>query len=185
MAKADGELIVNGTGDYVRFFSDGRVKVYSRDHRWDVLESGRHNALGEFVRLGVGSELPSAGTKQKGETPNFVVSIDPALGIAAAATIAADNGTFVVFYHDGSLTVGSDGRDIEETHNGVREGVEGGSAARGASVLISFVGTYRPATIRTADYLVTVPEDKPRRPNRLYPGEKEILEGKLWPNRSG
>ncbi|TQC44813.1 hypothetical protein EEB14_35135 [Rhodococcus sp. WS4] len=164
----------------MRLFSDGRVKVASRDHLWTILESGRHNALGQYVRIGVGRTLDVSGRTGTRETPAFSASLDPALGSAEAATVAADNGTFVVFHHDRSITVGNDGRDIEETFNGGREGLGGGESARGGSVVITFVGTYRPRG-RECDYFVHVPETKPRVGNRLYKDEYEILEGKIGP----
>ncbi|GAF49413.1 hypothetical protein [Rhodococcus wratislaviensis] len=164
----------------MRLFLDGRVKVASRDHLWEILESGRHNALGEYVRIGIGRGLKVDGRAGPRETPAFNASLAPPLGSAVAATVAADNGTFVLFHHDRSLTVGNDGRDIAETFNGGRESLGGGKSARGGSVIVSFIGTYR-APARECDYFVHVPEDRPRVKNRLYKDEFEILEGKIGP----
>lgn len=176
----DKYLLSNGTDDRVTLFHDGRVKVWSRLHLWDILESGRHNALGQFVRIGVGRALDVKGPTGPRTKPHFTASTDPALGDAAAATIAADNGTFVIFHHDGSITVGNDGRDIEETFNGAREGLAGTESGRGGSVTIFFAGSYRPRVIRSSDFQVHIPEDRPRK-RWLFPDEYEILEGKIGP----
>ncbi|MHD0279574.1 hypothetical protein [Rhodococcus aetherivorans] len=178
----DGVLVSNGTEDWVRLFSDGRVKVAARGHLWKILGSGRHNALGQYVRIGVGRTLDVDGRTGTRETAAFTAVLDPALGTAQAATVAADNGTFVVFHHDRSITVGNDGRDIEETFNTGREGLGGGKSGRGGAVMVTFGGNYRPAA-RECDYFVHVPEAKPRVGNKLYKDEYEILEGKIRPGK--
>ncbi|MFE6926359.1 hypothetical protein ACFVAV_35485 [Nocardia sp. NPDC057663] len=176
----DRYLVSNGTADRVSIFYDGRVKVWSRFHLWEILESGRHNALGEFVRIGVGRELQVAAPTGARQQPHFVATTDPSLGSAEAATIAADNGTFVILHHDGSITVGNDGRDIEETFNAGRESLAGGKSGRGGSVMIFFAGKYRRKAVRASHFQVEIPEDRPRG-RGLYPGEYEILEGKIGP----
>lgn len=176
----DGVLVSNGTSDWVRLFADGRVKVASRHHLWEILESGRPNGLGQFVRIGIGKALEVAGRTGPRTKPAYTASLNPALGSAAASTVAADNGTFVVFHHDGSVTVGNDGRDIEGTFNTGREGLGGGEAGRGGAVMITFAGTYRHPT-RPCDFLVHVPDSTPRTGNRLYKDEYEISEGKIGP----
>ncbi|MGW5439684.1 hypothetical protein [Nocardia asteroides] len=176
--NSDRYLLSNGA-DRVSLFYDGRVKVWSRSHLWTILESGRPNALGEFVRIGVGQQLDVRGPIGAREKPHFTTSIDPTLGGAAASTITADNGTFVVFHHDGSITVGNDGRDIEETFNGGREvGIESG---RGGSVMIFFSGSYRCKSARRSDYHVLIPIPEVRPCREIYPGEYEFMEGKVGP----
>ncbi len=171
-------LLSNGTDDRVSLFHDGRVKVWSPSHLWEIVESGRHNALGQSVRIAVGRTLQVKGPTAAREKLHFTASTDSALGDAEAATIAGDNGTFVVFHHDGSVTVGNDGRDIEETVNTGREGLAGTESGRGGSVMVFFAGTYRPRTIRSSDYQVNIPENR-RRGRGQHPDEHEIREGKI------
>ncbi|RDI43310.1 hypothetical protein [Nocardia mexicana] len=179
-SNSDRYLLSNGTDDRVTLFHDGRVKVWSRFHLWEIIESGRHNALGEFVRLAAGRILQVQGPSGARQKPTFVASIDPTLGDRDAATVAGDNGTFVTFHHDGSITVGNDCRDIEETVNLGREGLAGSESGRGGSVMVFFAGSYRPKTPRRCDHEVQIPEIRPQ-PRRRYPDEYEIREGKIGP----
>ncbi|MGV9668657.1 hypothetical protein [Nocardia niigatensis] len=180
-SNPDSYLLSNGTDDRVTLFRDGRVKVWSRFHLWEIAESGRHNALGEYVRIRAGRALEVRGPSGARKRPIFTASTDPILGDREAATVAGDNGTFVVFHHDGSITVGNDGRDIEETVNLGREGLAGTESGRGGSVMIFFAGDYRPPAIRSSDYKVLQIPEKRERPRGRYPDEYEILEGKIRP----
>ncbi|MET4050474.1 MULTISPECIES: hypothetical protein [unclassified Rhodococcus (in: high G+C Gram-positive bacteria)] len=91
------------------------------------------------------------------------------LGRTVAATVTADNGTFVEFVHYGSVRVGSDGRDIAETFNIGRESLDGGASGSGSAVMVTFVGTYRPSRPCRNDFLVEIaPRERPAR-NHPYP----------------
>lgn len=178
------ERVVLSNGiDWVSVFLDGRVKVASRSHLWDIVDSGRHTALGEYITLSPGRELDVEPMRGAAKVPAFATSLDPRLDQTIAATVAADNGTFVEFIHDGSIRVGNNGRDIAETFNTGRESLDGGASGRGGAVMVTFVGTYRPVGPRSSDYSIKIPPNERPAPNRLYPGEYEIHEGKIGPPR--
>ncbi len=177
--NSDRYLLGNGT-DRVSMFYDGRVKVWSRHHLWEIRDSGRHNTLGEFVRIGVGRPLKEPAPIGVRHALSFSTSIDPSRGDAEAATVTADNGTFVVFHHDGSITVGNDGRDIEETVNLGRDNLAGGPSGRGGSVMVFFAGSNPPLVARKGDHHLHIPEGK-RRTRGRYAGESENFEGKIGP----
>jgi hypothetical protein len=113
--------------------------------------------------------------------PDFAVDLDPQAGQATAATVAADNGTFVELHYDGSITVGNDGRDIAETFNTGRESLAGGPSGCGGAVMITFAGTYRPSQLRKNNFLVKIPARERPAANRRYPGEYVIDDGKIGP----
>lgn len=181
---ANKERVVLSNGiDWVSVFLDGRVKVASRSHLWDIVDSGRHTALGEYISLGLGRELDVEPMRGAAKVPDFATSLDPRMGRTIAATVAADNGTFVEFIHDGSIRVGNDGRDIAETFNTGRESLDGGASGRGGAVMVTFVGTYRSVSARSSDYSIKIPQHERPASNRLFPGEYEIHEGKIGPPR--
>ncbi|AMY21035.1 hypothetical protein A3Q40_03684 [Rhodococcus sp. PBTS 1] len=171
-------MVSNGE-DWVSLFHDGRVKVASRTHLWDIVAVERHNALGQAVTLAPGRTIDDGGRTASAVTPDHCVALTPARGDAVAGVVAATNGTFVDFLHNGTVVVGNDGRDIAETFNTAREGLEGGASGRGGAVMVTFQGSYRPRIQRRCDFLVEIPE--PERPahNRLYPGEYEVIDGKI------
>ena len=144
-----------------------------------LVDTGRHTALGQYVTLGVGRELDVDPPSGAGKVPDFAVDLDPLAGRATAATVAADNGTFVELHHDGSITVGNDGRDIAETFNTGRESLDGGPSGRGGAVMITFAGTYRPSRLRENNFLVKIPARERPALNRRYPGEYVIDDGKI------
>lgn len=172
----DRHLIGNGNGDRVSMFYDGRVKVWSTTHLWTVEKRERHTALGEMVRLGIGEALDVPGPTQRQKHPDIAVPTDPTLGDTVAATVCADNGTFAQFFHDGTIVVGNDGRDLDGLLNaGRRANPTRGRNGVGGSVMIVFAGSYRPRTLRPSDFeLLQVPERRPPSPLRLYPDEFEI-----------
>lgn len=177
----NSKVVLSNGRDWVSIFFDGRVKVASRNHLWEIADIGRHTTLGQYVILGVGRELdvdPPSGARK---VPDFAVDLDPQGGQATAATVAADNGTFVELHHDGRITVGNDGRDIAETFNTGRESLAGGPSGRGGAVMVTFAGTYRPSRLRENDFLVKISARERPAANRLYPGEYIIGDGKIGP----
>ncbi|MFC8181572.1 hypothetical protein ACFULT_22065 [Rhodococcus sp. NPDC057297] len=183
MAPNNDRVVLSNGIDWVSVFLDGRVKVASRFHLWDIVDSGRHTALGEYITLGAGRELDVEPRRGAAKVPDFATSLDPRLDRTIAATVVADNGTFVEFVHDGGIRVGNDGRDVAETFNTGRESLDGGASGRGGAVMVTFVGTYRPAGLRSSDYSIQIPPRERPASNRLYPGEYEIYEGKIGPPR--
>ncbi|MGB6182740.1 MAG: hypothetical protein WBF79_15990 [Rhodococcus sp. (in: high G+C Gram-positive bacteria)] len=196
MASNSKRSVLSNGDDWVTVFHDGRVKVASHHHLWEVVGVGRHSALGQYVTLGVGKAVESSA----GENPatpaaaDYTVSLLPDQPSRVAATVAATNGTFVQFLHDGSVTVGSDGRDIAETFNTGRDNSDpavasaaasgrGSASGRGGCVTVTFRGSYRPSRLRDHDFLIEIPT--PERPalNRLYAGEYESRAGKIGPFR--
>lgn len=184
VASNPKRVVLSNGIDWVSVFLDGRVKVASRAHLWEVVDSGRHTAMGQFVTLGVGRDLDLEPRTGKAEVPAFETQLDEALGDATAAVVAATNGTFVEFVHDGSIRVGNDGRDILETVNTGRETLDGGPSGRGGAVMITFSGSYRSSKVRDHDFLVDIPVKERAAATKLYPGEVEILEGKIRPPRT-
>lgn len=166
-------LISNGTDDRVSLFDDGRVKVWSTTHLWSELSRERHNALGETVLLGFGRTLDTPGPVDRRQQPDAEFPLDPEQGHTIAATVAADNGTFVQFFHDGTIAVGNDGRDLVSVFNAGRESntTRGGVNGVGGSVMVTFGGSYRPRTVRENDFQVELAEATAPRPNRLYKDE--------------
>lgn len=179
VASNPRRVVLSNGIDWVTVFLDGRVKVASRSHLWDVVDSGRHTAMGQYVTLGVGRDLGLAPGSGAPTVPAFETRLDQELGDTLAATVAATNGTFVEFVHDGSIRVGNDDRDIAETFNTGRESLEGGPSGRGGAVMITFMGTYRSARVREHDFLVDIPDKERPAANRLLPGEFVIKEGKI------
>lgn len=181
MAPNSKRVVLSNGRDWISIFLDGRVKVASRKHLWEIADTGRHTALGQYVTLRAGRELdvdPPSGARK---IPDFAVDLDPQAGQATAATVAADNGTFVELHHDGSITVGNDGRDMAETFNTGRESLAGGPSGRGGAVMITFAGTYRPSRLRENNFLVEIPDRERPAANRPYPGEYIIDDGKIGP----
>ncbi|MFH5230843.1 hypothetical protein [Antrihabitans spumae] len=169
MARTEArELFSNGNDVRVSVFDDGRLKVWSVAHAWEIDPPDRHNALGQQVRLRPARRLSAPGGTERAT----VICTDSSHGESAAGTVAMSNGSFFTFLHDGSVLVGNDTRDIHETFNGVR-------GETGGSVMITFSGTMRPKMFREYDHFVEVSEKSRPMPNRLYPGEVEILEGKI------
>lgn len=119
-------LISNGTDDRVSLFDDGRVKVWSTTHLWTEEGRERHNALGETVLLGIGRTLGEPGPVDRRQQCDAEFELDPEKGHTVAATVGADNGTFVQFFHDGKIAVGNDGRDVATVFN-MRPGNDVGS----------------------------------------------------------
>jgi hypothetical protein len=135
----------------------------------------RHNALGETVLLGIGRELTIPGPTDGQEVPKFEVILDAKEGHNVAATIAGDNGTFVQFFHDGTIAVGNDGRDIDEVRNLRREATRDRKRnGIGGSVTVTFTGNYRPRNLREADHYIEIPERTSPPSFRLYSDEFEI-----------
>ncbi|KAF0842556.1 hypothetical protein [Nocardia caishijiensis] len=165
-------LFSNGTDDRVSLFDDGRVKVWSTTHLWSEMSRERHNALGETVLLGIGRTLDVPGPVDRRQTCDAEFALTPDLGHTVAATVAADNGTFVQFFHDGTIAVGNDGRDVATVFNAGREAnSERGVNGVGGSVMVTFGGSYRPKTMRQSDFQVALSESTAPRPNRLYKDE--------------
>lgn len=164
-------------------FLDGRVKVASRTHLWEIVDSGRHTAMGQYVTLGVGRDIEAGPLTRTAKVASFETHLDPELGDTSAATVAANNGTFVEFVHDGSIRVGNDGRDIAETFNTGRETLDGGPSGRGGAVMVTFSGTYRSGRVRDNDFFIDIPAKERPASNKLYPGEFVIGEGKIGPPR--
>lgn len=161
-------LFSNGLDARVTIFDDGRIKVWSVKHLWEIDSDGRHTALGQYVRLRPGAVVDAPGGTESATT----FRTDPALGLQIAGTVGMSNGSFVYFEHSGGVVVGNDTRDIAETFNGARQ-------STGGSVMVTFLGTMRPRKQRDFDHFVNVPEKSQRTANRLYPGEVEILDGKI------
>ncbi|RBO79529.1 hypothetical protein [Nocardia puris] len=172
-ANPEKHLIGNRQGDRVSLFFDGRVKVWSTTHLWTIVGREAHNALGETVHIGVGDRLDVAGPTGKQHKPDILIPTEPERGREEAATICADNGTFVQFFHDGSISVGNDGREFGRLLNAGREfNPTRGHNGVGGSVMILFEGSYRPRQLRTSAYpLLAIPEAEPPRPFRLYKDE--------------
>ncbi|MEU4813763.1 hypothetical protein AB0H20_31570 [Nocardia fluminea] len=165
-------LISNGTDDRVSLFDDGRVKVWSTTHLWTEESRERHNALGETVLLGIGRTLGEPGPVDRRQQCDAEFELDPEQGHTVAATVGADNGTFVQFFHDGTIAVGNDGRDVATVFNAGRETTSArGTTGVGGSVMITFGGSYRPRTKRESDFQVELSEATAPRPNRLYKDE--------------
>ncbi|WP_157110614.1 hypothetical protein [Nocardia anaemiae] len=169
-------LIGNAHGDRVSLFHDGRVKIWSTTHLWIVGHRERPTALGEMVRIRIGEQLDVPGPTRGQQRPDFEIATNPALTHELAATVGADNGTFVQFFHDGTIIVGNDGRDIRELLNaGRRANPTRGQNGVGGSVMLVFGGSYRPRQLRPSDYpLLPISEDHPPSPLRLYPDEFKI-----------
>lgn len=168
-------LISNGTDDRVSFFDDGRVKVWSTTHLWTEESRERHNALGETVLLGIGRALETPGPATGRQSCDAEFALDPSRGHTIAATVAADNGTFVQFFHDGTIAVGNDGRDVASVFNAGREANSTrGTTGAGGSVMVTFDGSYRPKTQRESDFQVELSEATAPRPNRLYKDEFQV-----------
>ncbi|MGV9613190.1 hypothetical protein [Nocardia xishanensis] len=167
-------VIGNSNGDRISLFYDGRVKVRSTTHLWTVGGRERQTALGESVQIEIGERLEVPGPKPR--RPDIDVPTDPALGRTVAATVCADNSTYVQLFHDGTITVGNDGRDIRGLLNvGRYANSKRNRDGVGGSVMVVFEGTYRPQQHRPSDYpLLHIPEDLPPSPLRLYPDEFRI-----------
>ncbi|MGW8813006.1 hypothetical protein [Gordonia terrae] len=148
-------------------FDDGRVKVWSPNHDWVIAASG-HCGIGQYVQLEPGRPVPGNG----GAEVATIIATDPSRGNEVAGTVVCSNGTFIDIQHSGAVTVGNDGRDIDETFNAVRE-------STGGSVMVTFYGSYCPPKLRSGDHTVEVSESRRSVPNRLYPDEREIVEGKI------
>ncbi|NKY27768.1 hypothetical protein [Nocardia gamkensis] len=170
----DKHVVGNSNGDRISLFYDGRVKVRSTAHLWTVSGRERQTALGESVHIEIGERLKVP--RPKPQRPDIDVPTDPALGRTVAATVCADNGTFVQLFHDGTITVGNDGRDIRGLLNAGRyANSKRNQNGVGGSVMVVFEGTYRPQQHRSSDYpLLHIPEDRPPSALRLYPDEFEI-----------
>ncbi len=168
-------LVGNDMGDRVSIFDDGRVKVWSTTHLWTIEGRERHNALGETVFLGIGRALSTPGPTAGQQRCDVDISLDPEDGRTVAGTVGADNGTFVQFFHDGSIAVGNDGRDLESVFNVGREANQTrGRNGVGGSVMVTFGGSYRPQVLRACDHLVEVSERAAPPTNRLYKDEFEV-----------
>ncbi|KQU06940.1 hypothetical protein ASG56_05045 [Rhodococcus sp. Leaf7] len=184
MASNSKRAVLSNEGDSVTVFHDGRIKVTSRDHRWEIVEVGRHSALGQYVTLGVGRPLSASETATAAApTADYTVALTPDRETEVAGTVAATNGTFIQFLHNGSITVGSDGRDIAETFNTGPEANSEIVSVRGGSVTVTFRGSYRPSSLREHDFLVDIPSPEKPALNRLHPGEHESRAGKVGPFR--
>ncbi|MBO0853141.1 MAG: hypothetical protein J2P18_05165 [Nocardia sp.] len=156
-------------------FFDGRVKVWSTTHLWAVAARHRHNALGEVVLLRPGREVAISGPTDRKNTPDIAVTVDAGRGHTVAMTVAGDNGTFVDFFHDSTIAVGNDGRDIDDIHNLGREATRNRTRnGIGGSVILTFKGSYRPRTLRKADHYVKIPELSLPPAFRLYQDEFEV-----------
>ncbi|MFC4374298.1 hypothetical protein ACFO5K_09305 [Nocardia halotolerans] len=168
-------LISNGTDDRVSLFDDGRVKVWSTTHLWTELSRERHNALGETVLLGIGRTLDVPGPVDRRHNSDAEFALDAEQGHTIAGTVSADNGTFVQFFHDGTIAVGNDGRDLATVFNAGREAnSERGVNGVGGSVMVTFGGSYRPKTVRPGDFEAQLSEATAPRPNRLYKDEFQV-----------
>ena len=169
MARNDARhLFSNGRDARVTVFEDGRVKVWSTAHLWEVGNLDRHTALGQFVELHPGRPVHATGGTEKAT----IIPIDPNLGTEVAGTVGMSNGSFVYFLHSGSVVVGNDTRDIARTFNASRE-------ETGGSVMVTFASSMKPRTLREFDHFVEVPELRKPVANRLYAGEQEIHDGKV------
>lgn len=184
--NAKRTILSNGA-DRVTVFHDGRVKVTSSSHVWDIVDRGRHSALGQYVTLAPAparhADVRADDREAAPGTPDFVAQLDPELGSAVAGTAAATNGTFVQFVHDGTIIVGNDGRDLAETFNTGREATEEAAAERGGAVTVTFKGSYRPRDVRDHDWLIEIPPKEKPFSNRLYRGDYENPENKVGPHR--
>jgi hypothetical protein len=168
-------LVGNDVGDRVSIFDDGRVKVWSTTHLWTIEGRERHNALGETVFLSIGPALSTPGPTAGQQRCDVEISLDLEGGRTVAATVGVDNGTFVQFFHDGSIAVGNDGRDLASVFNVGREANQTrGRNGVGGSVMVTFEGSYRPQVLRACDHLVEVGERAAPPPNRLYKDEFEV-----------